>query len=151
MFINYTSNEFWNTTNRYKVRNWKTSFSWHWLIEKLFNSLTLYLLVVFQNPFEVKLHIPSSWCATNQMINNEECLKEHAKWPRSVINFVYGDEVEFNLHLTRWFGKACQRQKRQQICPIQRGWNIYLWQLQFVVKESLHTMSHLVPRIQTNS
>ena len=35
---------------------------------KVFNSHTLYLSVVSQKAFKVKLHLPSRWCAINQMI-----------------------------------------------------------------------------------
>ena len=35
---------------------------------KFFNSYALYLSVVFQKAFEVKLELPSSWCPINQMI-----------------------------------------------------------------------------------
>ena len=65
-----------------------------------------------------------------------------------MVDFVYVDEVGFNLHVTRQFGRDCRGQRYQWICPTQRDLSLVV---AVVVKESLHTMSNLVPTIQTSS
>ena len=43
-----------------------------------------------------------------------------------MVDFVYVDEVGFNLHLTHRFGRAHQGQRCQQPRPTQRGRNLSL-------------------------
>jgi hypothetical protein len=43
-----------------------------------------------------------------------------------MVDVAYVDEVGFNLHLTRWFGRACHGQICQRIHPTQRSRTLYL-------------------------
>ena len=65
--------------------------------------------------------------------NSEECLKERIEWCQkflelggSLVNVVYMDEVGFNLHLTRRFGRARRGQRCHRIRPTQRRRNLSL-------------------------
>ena len=59
--------------------------------------------------------------------NNEEHLREHIEWCQkflelsgNMVDIVYMDEVGFNLHFIRQFGRARPGQRCHPICPTQR-------------------------------
>lgn len=72
-----------------------------------------------------------------------------------MLDVVYMDEVGDNLHLTHPFGKTSGKTRREKEDANKfvqhKGVAIYLWWLQAVVKESLHTISNLVPTIHASS
>lgn len=69
-------------------------------------------------------------CCELNDYNIDEHIKECIEWCQkflklggSMVDVVFVDEVGFILHLTHWFGRACQGQRCQWICPTQRGQN----------------------------
>ena len=61
----------------------------------------------------------------NEKYPRERCQK-FLEFSGNMAIVVYVDEVGFNLHLARWFGRACHGQKCQWIHPTQRSRTLYL-------------------------